>query len=381
MLKEIFKFKHRFFRGLILIMTALVAVILATAWLGQSYLKDSPSVEKVTSEENGFGGAEEENLHPLSIEYMRNLSYPGSGITIEQILPSGTNYRRYIASYKSDGLKIYGLLTIPNGPVTLSPEGEVGWPVIIFNHGYIPPSQYRTAERYVTYVDAFARNGYIVFKPDYRGHGNSEGRAEGGYGSNAYTIDVLNAVSSVKNLKDPSISQNDNQEPITDVNRIGMWGHSMGGSITLRAMVVSNEIKAGVIWAGVVASYPDLLENWRRRNRPQRTPPFWATSWRQRLIDQYGEPWQNPQFWASISAPSYLKDVSGPLQLHHGTADTSVPIEFSEKLERKMIEEGQYVEYFSYAGDDHNLRNNFNLAIKRSVEFLDRYLKNRDQNR
>jgi hypothetical protein len=39
----------------------------------------------------------------------------------------------------------------------------------------------------VAYVDALARNGYIVFKSDYRGHGNSEGSAPGGYGSPAYT--------------------------------------------------------------------------------------------------------------------------------------------------------------------------------------------------
>ena len=40
--------------------------------------------------------------------------------------------------------------------------------------------------------------GYVVLKPDYRGHGSSEGDAVGGYGSNAYTIDVLNALSSIK---------------------------------------------------------------------------------------------------------------------------------------------------------------------------------------
>ena len=43
-----------------------------------------------------------------------------------------------------------------------------------------------------------------------------------------------------------------------------MWGHSMGGYITVRSMVTAGDIKAGVIWAGVVASYPDLMERWRR---------------------------------------------------------------------------------------------------------------------
>ena len=93
------------------------------------------------------------------------------------------------------------------------------------------------------YVDGFAHNGYIVFRADYRGHGSSEGEATGGYGSPAYTIDVLNALTAMKNY------------PGADPNRIGMWGHSMGGHITLRAMVTHGDIKAGVIWAGVVASY------------------------------------------------------------------------------------------------------------------------------
>ena len=61
-------------------------------------------------------------------------------------------------------------MTIPTGQRPAS-----GWPVIIFNHGFIPPALYRTTERYVAYVDAIARSGYIVFKSDYRGNGFSEG--------------------------------------------------------------------------------------------------------------------------------------------------------------------------------------------------------------
>ena len=38
-----------------------------------------------------------------------------------------------------------------------------------------------------------------------------------------------------------------------------MWGHSMGGYITLRAMVISDRVRAGVIWGGVVGAYPDLF--------------------------------------------------------------------------------------------------------------------------
>ncbi|MCU0502193.1 MAG: hypothetical protein MUC51_10585 [Anaerolineae bacterium] len=98
-------------------------------------------------------------LSPLAIEAMRKQSYPGSDLVIEQTLPPGANYSRSVASYKSDGFKINGLLTVPTGP-----KPPTGWPVVIFNHGYIPPDQYRTTERYVAYQDAFARNGYITFK-------------------------------------------------------------------------------------------------------------------------------------------------------------------------------------------------------------------------
>jgi dipeptidyl aminopeptidase/acylaminoacyl peptidase len=253
------------------------------------------------------------------------------------------------------------VLTVPNGAWPAA-----GWPIIVFNHGYIPPDQYRTTERYVAYQDAFAASGYITFKSDYRGHGSSEGQATGGYGNVDYTIDVLNALASLRRFKD------------ADPQRVGMWGHSMGGSITLRAMVANQGIKAGVIWAGVVASYPDLLTRWRLTpNAPTATPrPLGGRRWTLDLIERYGAPDQNPAFWAAISPNSYLKELSGPLQLHHGTADTSVPYEFSATLDRQLQEAGQYREFYTYQGDDHNIAGNLALALQRSVAFFDKFVKN-----
>src|SRR5581483_10969223 len=309
-------------------------------------------------------------LSPLTIQYLRERTFPGSELKIEQTLTPGANYSRYIASYLSEGFKIYGLLTVPKGT-----KPATGWPVIIFNHGFIPPTVYRTTERYVAYVDAIARSGYIVFKSDYRGHGSSEGDATGGYGSPAYTIDVLNALASVKRM------------PEADPNRSGMWGHSMGGQVTLRAMVTDPEIKAGVIWAGVVGSYTNLLNRWR--NRQTTAPPASggpsddvvnpisgrSRRWRQQLIDTYGTPETNPAFWESISPNTYVSDLGGPIQLHHDEKDHEVPYEFAQELLDEVTKAGGSAELFSYPGDDHNLAQSFGVAMQRTLAFFNKYVK------
>ena len=279
---------------------------------------------------------------------------------IEETLANGANYHRHIASYRSDGLKIFALLTVPIGE-----RPDSGWPVVVFNHGYIAPDQYRTTERYVAYVDGFARNGYIVFRSDYRGHDNSEGVARSAYGAPDYTIDVLNAVAAIKGFED------------ADPDRIGMWGHSMGGFIALRSMVAVEDIRAGVIWAGVVASYPDLFQRWTRGRAtpgPTRTPR--PGSLRTTLMEIYGTPEENPRFWDPLSANSYLDEISGPLQLHHGTADPSVPAEFSQILYEQIEAVDGVAELYEYPGDNHNLSNYFTLAMQRSLDFFDRYVKN-----
>jgi len=296
--------------------------------------------------------------HPMSIIALRAGNYPGSDITIVKELDRGINYHRYYVYYLSQGLKIYALLTIPNGA---PPEG--GWPAIVFNHGYIPPDVYRTTERYIHYVDEIAKAGYVVFRIDYRGHDQSEGEAAGAYGDPGYQVDVLNAVSSIQRH--------------TDVNpdKIGLWGHSMGGYLTLRAMVISQEIKVGVLWAGVVGSYPEMLYNWRRTGSFTPSPSSRGVSWRSSWIDLYGTPEQNPIFWDSVSATSYLADLSGPLQLHHGTADEDVPLEFSIRLAERVRAYGKTADLYTYEGDNHNIAANFYTAMNRTIEFFDLILK------
>ncbi len=170
---------------------------------------------------------EKEEPNPMAIEALREREFRGGDFQIEEELPNGSNYRQYVASYQSEGLKIYGLLTVPFGQ---KPEG--GWPAIVFVHGYIPPKQYSTTGNYPTYQATLARAGFVTFKPDLRGHGNSEGEAVGAHFSEKYLVDTLHATAYLKKYSE------------VNPERIGYWGHSNGGEIGLRMAVISPDIKA-----------------------------------------------------------------------------------------------------------------------------------------
>jgi uncharacterized protein len=298
------------------------------------------------------------STHPNSIVAMQARAYPGSRITLERRLKDGSNYRQWVASYRSDGLKILALLTIPKQK---APKN--GFPVVVFNHGYIPPEVYRTTEKYLAYQAGFASRGYIVFKPDYRGHGFSEGQPSSAYTSPGYTADVMNAVSSIKKL------------PQADNNNIGIWGHSMGGYLALRALVLGSGAKAAVIWGGVVAPHLEIFKFWNTRTRADNARYRRYSAQREALYKQYGSPTENPAFWNAMSANTFITAPIAPVQLHHGITDDVVPVQFSRTLTAGLKKVGSVVELYAYPRTDHNLSQSFNSAMRRSVAFFDRYLK------
>lgn len=302
----------------------------------------------------------------LTIAALRTRYISGSEITLEQQLQNGANYYQYIASYISEGNRIYGLLTIPMSEM---PPG--GFKAIVFNHGYIPPSTYRTTERYVAYVDTLARNGFVVFKIDLRGHGNSEGVATGSYYSPDYTIDAIAALKSLQTL------------PYVDPDGIGMWGHSMAGNLVLRAMLIEPDIKAAVIWAGAGYSYDDLanygISDTSFRREPDRdddTEDLNNPRRRGRLIrETYGPPDTSHPFWRAVSLTANLRYLQAPLQLHHAVDDTVVSVAYSRDLVAALQENGKVYEYYEYAGGGHNIESPyFDEAILRTVAFFQTHL-------
>ena len=296
----------------------------------------------------------------ITITYLRDLEITGSEITIEQKLADRSNYYQYLASYISQGNRIYGLLTIPfEDP----PEG--GYKAIVFNHGYIPPDIYRTTERYAAYVDYLARSGFVVFKIDYRGHGESEGQASGSYFSPGYTIDSISALKSLQTMD------------IIDPQGIGMWGHSMAGNLVLRAMLIEPDIQAGVIWAGAVYSYDDFATYGISDNtyRPPATPEAGeendSRSSSRQIFEIYGRPDTQVDYWKAVSLTKNIEFLNSPLQLHHAEDDTVVNIGYSVDLAVVLQENGKTYEFYIYEGGGHNLISPyFDQAMQRTVAFF-----------
>lgn len=296
----------------------------------------------------------------LTIDYLRELEIIGSEITFEQELGRRSNYQEHLVSYISEGNKIYGLLTIPYGD-----PPEEGYKAIVFNHGYIPPANYRTTERYLAYVDILARNGFVVFKIDYRGHGKSEGNPTGSYFSPGYTIDAITALKSLQGME------------IIDPQGIGMWGHSMAGNLVLRAMLIEPDIQAGVIWAGAVYSYEDFtlygIED--TSYRPPVAQESAEESVHQRssrtLFDFYGSPESGDAYWQAVSLTKNIEYLSSPIQIHHAEDDPVVNIGYSMNLASVLLGNDKTYEFYIYEGGGHNLVSPwFDQAMLRTVEFF-----------
>ena len=290
----------------------------------------------------------------MTIPYLRQREYQSSIANLQQVSAS-SNYTSYLTSYESDGLKINAQLTKPEGEM---PEG--GWPAIIFVHGYIPPVNYQTLSSYSSYVDYLASNGFVVFKIDLRGHGNSEGEPGGSYYSADYINDVLNARAALQ------------VSDFVNSSKIGLWGHSMAGNVLLRSLAASPDIPAIVIWAGAVYTYDDLQE-FGIDDNSYRPPPSNTERQRKRqeLFDTHGQFDSDSTFWRQIVATNYLSDINGAIQINHAVDDPVVSIEYSRNLINILDKTSIVHELNEYPLGGHNMTgSSFNQAMQNTVEFF-----------
>ena len=302
----------------------------------------------------------EVNLFPYSIKALIDRQYHKSDITLETQVSSDGNFQSYIVSFDVDGLKEYSLMNVPNTPMP-----QNGYPVLILDHGYIPPNQYSTVDSYKAEADYFANHGFLVLKPDYRGNGNSEldnqalMRFE-------YPVDVLTLLASLGNV------------PKADLNNVFLWSHSMGGEVSLTVLEVISQdkslnhlIKGAVFWAPVTDPVKWFAKNHLPDLEEATITPYPYTKTFQIL----GTPEDNPRLWESLSPLNFLNNINVPILLQHGTADTTVPYSWSVELDNDLKNLGMNVQFISYPNDNHNLPLHWSQAVSADLNFYNSLIK------
>ncbi len=343
-------------------------LIIAVFYLRQS---NSPPAEKIRKSIQTV--VEQPQMPPtptpmpfvnLTIPYLREQTYKSSLGDLNQIAQNA-DYTSYLTSYPSDRLKINGLLTVPVG---IPPNG--GWPAIVFVHGYIPPKEYTTLSRYVDYVDYLARNGFVVFKIDLRGNGDSQGQPAGAYYSAGYVIDTLNAYAALQSNSASSSGA------FVNPLKIGLWGHSMAGNIVMRAWTAKPDIPAVVIWSGAGYTYTDLTKY--KLNDPSYQPSAASSpsaGLRGQLQKLYGRPNVHNPFWHAMAPTNFLTDLQGAIQIDQAQDDTVVNIGYNRDLMKLFDKTSVPHEMFEYPTGGHNIDGtSFTTAMQHTVDFYKKYL-------
>jgi dienelactone hydrolase len=307
-------------------------------------------------------------LSPYTIEGMRERPYPGGAIEVIMLLDENESYRRYFITYPSDELAISGAMNIP--------RGQGPYPVLILLHGYFDREEYYTGADTWQMADFLARNGYITIAPDYRSWGNSDSGQS--FFHTGLVADAINLISSL-----PSLAQ-------ADTARVGLLGHSMGGGIATKVLVIDDRVSAAVLYAPNSADDADLIGRWGPGCLPDQS--FAAgdacnpgevipADLPQALTDAYLEAAGDDQFLRRVAPINYLGAVKAPVQIHIGEEDgetlQQTPPQWSRKLHEALQASGKEVTFFSYPGQGHYfLPPALGQFMDRSLAFFDEELRN-----
>lgn len=220
----------------------------------------------------------------------------------------------------ADGTRVSGLLF---KPVT----GEGPWRLIVVNH-----AGFGTAADFSDVALMIRDRGYLVFNPDYRGSGESEGQHELAKGE---VDDVVSGIEYVKSLG------------LVEDSRVGLYGQSHGGAVAMLAAERDPGIKAVVEEAGFTDA-ADLYYNVVNNSDPNI----------RNLIEEVrpmagGGPETRPEEYAVRSAINYVEDFNAPLLIIHGAKDPLIPVRQAERMYQAMLEAGKTVELKIYPDEAH----------------------------
>lgn len=309
-------------------------------------------------------------ISPYTIDGLRSHEFQSGKVTVLETLEKTEVYTRYRISYPSDGLTITGVLQIPA-------EGREPFPVIVMNHGFFPRWQYLSGDGTDRAAEFLNRRGYLTVASDYRSWGGSDEGPSLFYSGLA--IDIVNLIRAL-----PSIPQ-------ADPSRVGMWGHSMGGGVTMKVLMLGAPVRAAVLYSTVSADNADLVERWGmgcvgdvaegEARYGCNSSDVLPESLPQGLISAYEFAALDPDLNQAVSPFYHLDLVQVPVQIHYGTADGAdyggTPPEWSKKLRQGLVDADRPVETFAYEGEKHSFfADEWFAFMERAVTFFDIHVKN-----
>lgn len=284
--------------------------------------------------------------HSVSIPALINKQYDGRDLVLGDILDDNSVYTRYYITYKSGELAISGILNLP--------KGQGPFPLLILNHGHIDTDLYTNGRGLRREQDYLARTGYAVLHTDYRNHAQSgkDGRDDLAVRL-SYAEDAVNAVYAVRDAKLESV----------DASRVGMLGHSMGGGVTLSSLVIDPDlIDAAVLYAPVSGNMQDSYHRWIER-RPESAS---------KIVELYGSPETAPDFWGDVNAENFYSRISAPVKIFHGTADSSVPLAWSQETLALLQSAGKDGSLVIYDNAPHEFVLDWQNFMEETKKFFDK---------
>jgi dienelactone hydrolase len=272
---------------------------------------------------------------------LANRSYGGGVVEIQETLGRNSAFTRYLITYPSETLNLYGFMNVP--------QGDGPFPVAIVMHGYVSPERYSTLTYTTRYADALARAGYLVIHPNYRNWPPSDSGPDLFRVSHA--VDALNLVATIREQAGKPGSLE-----MADASFIGMMGHSMGGGITLRVITAGNLVDAAVLYGSMSGDERQNFEKilaWSGGAEGQTELAVAAED-----LERIG-----PLF--------HLERITIPVSIHHGENDGTTPLEWSLDLCERLQELQKGVECFTYPGQPHTFQDDGDeLFIQRMIDFL-----------
>ena len=282
--------------------------------------------------------------HEISLVALAQKSVEGSNFRVIKKVASNEKYATFSIRYKSGKFTISGLMSVPHGPGP--------YPAVVIGHGYADINLYKSGDGFKRERDYLAKAGFLVLHTDYRNHAQSDDDPDNVTNLRLdYTEDVIAAVHA---LVDSDIER-------VDRSHIVYFGRSMGGGIGYNlAVAAPNLFDALVIFSPVSADYVDNFNRNGRNRSAIRIP----------VVNKYGLPEDNPEFWAGISPIYQLNTIQDPVLVHHGTADTTCPIEWTAAAVEVLQQSDQRVVFHIYKGEVHIFKKLWKLSMQRSVNFL-----------